>query len=100
MSLDNLIQSQVQEALAPILAELSEFIEKFSKAEAYKKVQVSSAEAARLLKRSVKMIHIYVEEGELKPINMNEKCKKFTLEEIERFKTKTLSLKRRYGQAI
>ncbi|MCF6775259.1 helix-turn-helix domain-containing protein [Thiotrichales bacterium 19X7-9] len=95
MSLDNLIQTQVEEALQPVLAELNVYIEKFSKLESYKNVQIGAAEAARLLGRSVRMIHIYVDEGELKPINPKEKCKKFTLEEIDRFMSKSLVQRRK-----
>ncbi|WP_395947504.1 hypothetical protein [Caedibacter taeniospiralis] len=97
MSFDKLIYAQVQEALQPVMTDLRLYVETFAKVTEYKEVRVGAAEAARLLGRSVRMIHIYVDEGVLKPVDPHEKCKHFTLEEIDRFKSKTLAQRRVTG---
>ena len=86
MSFDKLIYAQVQEALQPVLSQLNQYIDKFSKAESYQDIQVPTSEVARMLNRTPVMIHNYVENGLLKPVNLEEKHKKFTIAEVERFK--------------
>lgn len=86
MSFDKLIYAQVQEALQPVLSQLHQYIDKFSKAESYQDIQIPTSEVARILDRTPVMIHNYVESGMLKPINPEEKHKKFTIAEVERFK--------------
>ncbi|MCF6766482.1 hypothetical protein L3V82_11920 [Thiotrichales bacterium 19S3-7] len=90
MSLDNLIQSQVQEALEPVLTKLHVYVEMFSKSEAYKSIRITSAEAARLLSKTPETIHNYVEQGRLIPVDPASRYKSFTLEELERFKNDIL----------
>ncbi|MCF6776731.1 hypothetical protein L3V83_09130 [Thiotrichales bacterium 19X7-9] len=90
-----MIKVQVEDALQPIMAELNFYIDKLSKTDVYKDVQVGAAEAARLLNRSVAMIHIYVDEGQLIPVDPHEKCKKFTLEEIDRFRSESTMQRRK-----
>ena len=93
MSFDKLIYAQVQEALQPILSQLKQCVDVITQVKTYQEVQITSAEAARILGKTPETIHNYVEHGKLKPVDPSARYKNFTLAEIEAFK-------KQYGGSI
>ncbi|WP_116963063.1 helix-turn-helix domain-containing protein [Fastidiosibacter lacustris] len=88
MSFDKLIYAQVQEALQPVLSRLNQCIDVMTQVKKYQEVQITSAEAARILGKTPETIHNYVEHGKLTPVDPSARYKSFTLAEIEAFKQK------------